>query len=67
MDHHFSDKKLFSRDTINELKRDKIVVLTTHSMEEADALGDKIAMMSQGRLRAIGSSVYLKAKYGAGE
>ena len=49
------------------MKRDKIVVLTTHSMEEADALGDKIAMMSQGRLRAIGSSVYLKAKYGAGE
>ncbi|KAJ3102571.1 ATP-binding cassette sub- A member 1 [Phlyctochytrium planicorne] len=43
-----------------------IIAKTTHSMEEADILGDRIAVMSHGRLRAIGSSLALKKKYGAG-
>eukprot|EP01052_Picozoa_sp_SAG31_P005475 SAG31_NODE_241_length_19364_cov_17.168544_8_plen_811_part_00 len=44
----------------------RILLLTTHSMEEADALGDKVAILHQGRLRAAGSSLFLKAKYGKG-
>jgi ABC-type multidrug transport system ATPase subunit len=36
---------------IKELKRGRIVVLTTHNMEEADYLGDTIALMSGGRIR----------------
>lgn len=35
-------------------------------MEEADILGDRIAIMARGKLKAIGSSIHLKQKYGAG-
>jgi len=35
-------------------------------MEEADALGDRIGIMSHGKLVAVGSALHLKAKYGAG-
>ena len=42
-------------------------MLTTHSMEEADILGDQIAIMARGRLRAIGSSLRLKQRFGSGE
>ncbi|KAJ3197178.1 hypothetical protein HK101_005457 [Irineochytrium annulatum] len=51
---------------IQELKRDRVVVLTTHSMEEADELGDHISIMHQGRLRAAGSSLFLKNRFGKG-
>ena len=37
------------------------VLLTTHYMEEADALCDRVAMMHHGSLRAIGSPAELKA------
>ena len=42
------------------------MVLTTHSMEEADILGDRIAIMAKGSLRCIGSALRLKQKFGAG-
>eukprot|EP01080_Neovahlkampfia_damariscottae_P005699 gene5699-9519_t len=51
---------------INELKKDKLVFLTTHSMEEADALADQIAIMSNGKIKCLGDSLYLKSKYGGG-
>ncbi|KAJ1554144.1 ATP-binding cassette sub- A member 1 [Cladochytrium tenue] len=51
---------------IEQFKRDRVMVLTTHSMEEADVLGDRIAIMAHGRVRAIGNSIFLKGKYGAG-
>ncbi|KAJ3217033.1 ATP-binding cassette sub- A member 1 [Dinochytrium kinnereticum] len=51
---------------IENFKKDRVIVLTTHSMEEADILGDRIAVMSHGRLRAIGTSLALKRKKGAG-
>ncbi len=35
-------------------------------MEEADVLGDYIAVMSKGRLRAINNSIALKNKFGTG-
>ncbi|GBF95818.1 ABC transporter A family [Raphidocelis subcapitata] len=53
-------------DIINDAKAGRAIVLTTHSMEEADVLGDRIAIMARGRLRAIGTSVRLKQKFGAG-
>ena len=49
---------------IQRAKQSRIVLLTTHSMEEADALGDKIAVMHHGRLRAVGTSLFLKNKFG---
>eukprot|EP00055_Hartaetosiga_balthica_P006636 m.21271 g.21271 ORF g.21271 m.21271 type:complete len:1697 (+) comp5336_c0_seq2:82-5172(+) len=41
-------------------------ILTTHSMEEAEALCNKIAIMVKGRIVCIGSPTHLKNKYGTG-
>jgi ABC-2 type transport system ATP-binding protein len=38
------------------------VLLTTHYMEEADALCDRIALMHRGVLRAVGTPAALKSK-----
>lgn len=51
---------------IERVKRDRVIVLTTHSMEEADILGDRIVIMKQGRLECAGTSLHLKNKFGAG-
>jgi ABC-type multidrug transport system ATPase subunit len=51
---------------IQEMKTDKIVILTTHSMEEADTLGDVISIMANGQLKASGSSLFLKNAFGKG-
>jgi ABC-type multidrug transport system ATPase subunit len=51
---------------IEKFKKDRVIVLTTHSMEEADVLGDQIAIMSKGRLVAINNSIALKNKFGSG-
>jgi ABC-2 type transport system ATP-binding protein len=40
------------------------VLLTTHYMEEADLLCDRVALMHEGRLRAVGSPDDLKAELG---
>lgn len=53
-------------DAIDAAKQQAAVVLTTHSMEEADALGDRIAIMVRGRMRVLGGSLALKQKYGNG-
>ena len=51
---------------IEKLKKGRVIVMTTHNMEEADALGDKVAILSRGSLRAVGSSLFLKRRFGAG-
>ena len=56
----------FVWDAITERKLNRTVLLTTHSMEEADALGDRIGIMSSGRLVALGTGLHLKAKFGDG-
>ncbi|GAA1584735.1 ATP-binding cassette domain-containing protein [Kribbella hippodromi] len=40
------------------------VLLTTHYMEEADVLCDRVALMHLGRLRAVGTPAELKAELG---
>jgi len=42
------------------------VVLTTHSMEECEALCGRIGIMVGGRLRCLGSAQHLKGRYGKG-
>lgn len=44
----------------------RTIILTTHFLDEADLLADKIAILSKGTLRAEGSSVELKDRLGAG-
>ncbi|XP_027126461.2 ABC transporter A family member 2-like isoform X2 [Coffea arabica] len=51
---------------IENAKRGRAIVLTTHSMEEADILSDRIGIMAKGRLRCIGTSIRLKSKFGTG-
>ncbi|KAG0085669.1 hypothetical protein BGZ92_008811 [Podila epicladia] len=53
-------------DVVNRIKVDRTVILTTHSMEEADVLSDRIAIMTSGQLRCIGNSLHLKELYGSG-
>lgn len=36
---------------IIQKKTDRVTIMTTHSMEEADILGDTIAIMANGQLR----------------
>lgn len=45
---------------------DQTVVLTTHSMEEAEALCERIAIQVQGQLRCLGSPTHIKNTYGSG-
>uniref|UniRef100_A0A914CP13 ABC transporter domain-containing protein n=1 Tax=Acrobeloides nanus TaxID=290746 RepID=A0A914CP13_9BILA len=47
-------------------KHERTILLTTHYMEEADLLGDRIAIMAHGQLQCCGSSMFLKNIYGAG-
>ena len=47
-------------DTIQSLKGKITVILTTHYMEEAEALSDRIGIMKEGRLLAVGSAEELK-------
>ena len=42
------------------------MLLTTHLMDEADLLCDRIAVMAKGRVAAIGSQQRLKARFGVG-
>eukprot|EP00324_Dicrateria_rotunda_P008083 CAMPEP_0206178154 /NCGR_PEP_ID=MMETSP1474-20131121/63385_1 /ASSEMBLY_ACC=CAM_ASM_001110 /TAXON_ID=97495 /ORGANISM="Imantonia sp., Strain RCC918" /LENGTH=352 /DNA_ID=CAMNT_0053590455 /DNA_START=293 /DNA_END=1351 /DNA_ORIENTATION=+ len=49
---------------ISNMKEHKVIILTTHSMEEADALCERIGIMVKGSLRCIGSSQHLKNTYG---
>ncbi|KAG8175444.1 hypothetical protein JTE90_026867 [Oedothorax gibbosus] len=47
-------------------KTSRTILLTTHFMEEADVLGDRIAIMANGEVQCCGSPLFLKKKYGAG-
>ena len=47
-------------------KKGRTILLSTHFMDEADILGDRIAIMSAGDLKCCGSSFYLKKKFGVG-
>lgn len=51
---------------IERVKQNRVVILTTHSMQEAAALSDKIAVMAVGRLRAVGTPQHLVQRHGKG-
>ena len=54
-------------DVIRTLKGRITIILTTHYMEEAEALSDRIGIMKNGRLLAVGTAEELKEKAGAGD
>ncbi|KAM7302630.1 putative ABC transporter [Ixodes scapularis] len=47
-------------------KANRTILLTTHAMEEADAIGDRIAIMANGVIQCCGTSFFLKKNLGAG-
>ena len=53
-------------DILLKLKKNHTILITTHFMEEADVLGDKIAIMEHGEIIAFGTSIFLKNHYGSG-
>ncbi|KAI9592525.1 hypothetical protein BDF19DRAFT_211325 [Syncephalis fuscata] len=53
-------------DIINRSKEGRSIVLTTHSMEEAEVLCRNVGIMAKGLLRCIGSIFHLKDIYGKG-
>ena len=51
---------------LRNYKRDRIILLTTHYMDEADILGDRIGIMAKGKMTCLGSSMFLKNRFGVG-
>ncbi len=53
-------------DLIQEYRPGRTIILTTHFMDEAELLGDRVAIMSNGKLRVAGSCLFLKKRFGVG-
>ena len=53
-------------DLLLKYKSNKTIILSTHHMDEADVLGDRIAIIAQGELRCVGSPLWLRTNYGGG-
>ncbi|KAI9140085.1 hypothetical protein BKA69DRAFT_1125967 [Paraphysoderma sedebokerense] len=53
-------------DFIKDLKQNAVLLLTTHNMEEADALGDEVCIIDHGEVKAVGTSLELKNRFGTG-
>ena len=51
---------------VKQYKQNRIVILTTHYMDEADILGDRICIMAEGSVQCCGSSLFLKNRFGVG-
>lgn len=47
-------------------KAERTIIMSTHFMDEADLLGDRIAIINNGKLVCVGSSLFLRSKYGNG-
>ncbi|XP_071953037.1 phospholipid-transporting ATPase ABCA3-like [Antedon mediterranea] len=56
----------FTWDILQRHRAGRTILLTTHHMDEADLLGDRIAIMAEGELQCCGSSLFLKNRYGVG-
>ena len=51
-------------DSIRELKGKMTIILTTHYMEEAEELSDRIGVMKDGHILAVGTAAELKKQTG---
>jgi len=51
---------------IRETMHGRCVMLTTHSMEECEALCHRLGIMVKGQLRCLGTPQHLKSKFGRG-
>lgn len=59
--------RVLVRDFIRELAKEKTVILTTHDMDEADRLSNRVAIIDHGKLLLIDTPEKLKEKSGMGD
>ncbi|XP_070764458.1 phospholipid-transporting ATPase ABCA1 [Enoplosus armatus] len=53
-------------DLLLKYRKDRTIILSTHYMDEAELLADRIAIISQGKLCCCGSPLFLKSHLGSG-
>lgn len=51
-------------DILKKFAKDRIIVLTTHYMEEASVLGKRIGVLSAGKMKCTGTPLFLINRYG---
>ncbi|MEZ5070284.1 MAG: ABC transporter ATP-binding protein [Bacteroidales bacterium] len=59
--------RLLVREFIRGLARERTVILTTHNMDEADRMADRVAILDRGRLLQLDTPRNLKASVGSGD
>jgi ABC-2 type transport system ATP-binding protein len=59
--------RILVREFIKNLVPEKTVILTTHNMDEADRLADRVAIIDRGKLLLLDSPLQLKRSIGAGD
>jgi ABC-2 type transport system ATP-binding protein len=59
--------RLLVREVIHSLARKKTVILTTHNMDEAERLVDRVAIIDHGRLLVLDTPQALKQRLGQGD
>ncbi len=63
------EARRFMWNVISKISRERkqsSIILTTHSMEEAEALATKMGIMVNGNLQCLGTSQHIKNKFGGG-
>jgi ABC-2 type transport system ATP-binding protein len=55
------------RDFIKSVSNTKTVILTTHNMDEADRLSDRVAVIDSGKLLVLDTPYNLKSSIGEGD
>ena len=59
--------RVLVRNTIKALAQDKTIILTTHNMDEADRMSDRVAIIDHGKLLLLDSPDSLKKSIGEGD
>jgi ABC-2 type transport system ATP-binding protein len=59
--------RVLVRDYVRSLARQRTIILTTHNMDEADRMADRVAIIDHGKLLALGTPQVLKDTIGEGD
>ncbi len=59
-------RRFLWNDISSLIKENRLVILTSHSMEECEALCTRLVIMVNGKFKCVGSPQHLKRKFGSG-